>query len=311
MEAPFLPPIEPTDNPVPTQNKKKQARKTLVLWVLLIIMFIAIYQFFSPPPHQHQHHSPPPPSPGWSPFWSFMPALFTAGVFIFWLRWTFRGGTKLNQALEPGNLALADGDPARAVEIFRVVEKRYEKQATYAAAVRLSLAMALLDAGDSQGAIDTLVRAEKGAGLLYGSDVRVSAAVHLAHLYGLTGELDAAEKWIADTRRRLQRQTSHRIWSGAQLCVCEAIVACRRGRLDEAVKLLERNWRRLQHSLTVVQIREAWLLRAFAASGQTRADAQSWLVLLRSARGELDYVGRGWPEMQVFLTANDLSRPIN
>ncbi len=301
----YLPPREPTDNPV--QPAKKSSTRTLLLWVALIVVFVAIYGLFSSeaPPREHVAHAAPAGEPlGWmilSRVWPF--ALI--GLFVWWLRRQMRGGTKLNQRLEPGLLALADGDPARAAAVFREVAEQYRGQATYLAACRLQLSLALERLRDLGAAIDEAIRVERGAGLLYGSELRLAAAIHLGRLFVLRGEQEAAAQWIADARRRLGRAQG-RLWAAAQLRVTEAFFLARQSRPVEALRLLEADWSRIEEQLSVATMRPAWLLRAFLVAQESgpreQAGAEPWLRMLRTMRpAELDYLTREWPELRAFV----------
>src|SRR5205823_3340580 len=117
---------------------------------------------------------------------------------------------------------------------------------------------------------------------LFGSDVRTMAATHLALLYALRGQLDAATRWCDDARRRLARG-QNRTLSAALLRLAEIVVLARSGQRDDATRALDRDARRLEESLTVTSMRKAWLLRAFlAAADGTRGTIEPWLTLARS-----------------------------
>ena len=90
LNAPYLPPLEPTDNPVAVQKK---SIKVVLLWLLLILMFVSIYQLFTGPatPHIHGMNTPPPPPPPASPWWdgmiAFVPGVgITAFLILIWRR---------------------------------------------------------------------------------------------------------------------------------------------------------------------------------------------------------------------------------
>ncbi|HXU70308.1 MAG TPA: hypothetical protein VN947_13320 [Polyangia bacterium] len=308
--APYLPPVEPTDNA--PAAKKKSARKTLLLWVLLLFMFVAIYQLFSGPPPSHHHHdyNPCPDASGGVGFGflnTFVP-MFAVVFLMFWfLRRQFRGGTSLNAKLEPGLLALADGDLGRASDIFGAVAREYRKQTAYAAVAKLSLATALMRSGELQPAIEAAIEVERAPGLLFGSDARTMAATHLGLVYALRGQLDAATRWCDDARKRLSRG-SNRTHSAALLRLAEATVLTRSGQLDDATRALDRDWKRLEEALAVSTMRRAWLLRAYLASGDgARGSVEPWLTLARGGRkGELAWLGAEWPELRAFLDAHDL-----
>jgi len=303
--APYLPPVEPTDNP--PAAKKRSARKTIVLWIVLIVMFIAIYQFTAPTPHA-RHAAPEPRTDPWSSFlYGFLPALGLIALVILFLRRQLLGGSKLNAKLEPGNLALADGDLGRAADIFGGLAHEYRKQTTYAAVARLSLATALMRQGELGKAVEAAITVERAPGLLFGGDVRTMAAIHLGMLYALRGDVDAATRWCDDARRRLPRG-QQRTLTAALLKIAEVLVLARGGRRDDAARALDRDWHRLEEALTVTAMRKAWLLRAWcAAADPTRGSVEPWLTMVRAGRkGELAWLGAEWPELRAFLDAHDL-----
>jgi hypothetical protein len=89
-------------------------------------------------------------------------------------------------------------------------------------------------------------------------------------------------------------------------------VLCRQGHVEEALRHLEEVWRRLESSLTVVSMREAWLLRAFAiATTSTPRDsgaAETWIAMLRTAApGNLEWLTARWPELATFVVTHGLS----
>ncbi|HEX6836507.1 MAG TPA: hypothetical protein VF334_08030 [Polyangia bacterium] len=303
--APYLPPAEPTDNPA----AKKSGRKTLLVWLLLVMMFVAIYQLMSvPTPHHVAHAAPPPRDDTWSSLaFGVLPALGVVVLFIMFLRMQLRGGGKLNAALEPGNLALADGDLGRAADVFAAVAHQYRKQTTYAAVAKLSLSTALMRQGELARATDAAVEVERAPGLLFGGDVRTMAAIHLGMLYALRGELDAAGRWCDDARRRLPRG-HNRTLSAALLRIAEILVLARSGKRDDAARALDRDWHRLEEALTVASMRKAWLVRAWcAAADPSRGSVEPWLTMARAGRkGELRWLGAEWPELRAFLDAHDL-----
>jgi hypothetical protein len=307
VSADYLPPPEPVDNP-PAQPKRS-AGKTIALWLVLIVIFLAIYQLVGSSPAQHG--APRDAAPQQSTLdlvaaiaWRAWPLALMA-LFIWWVQRQLRGGSKLNERLEPGQLAAADGDFARAVAVFREVAELYRGQATYFAACRLHVALSLERLGELDAATDELIQVERGAGLLYGSDVRLSAAIHLARLFALRGELEAAAKWATDARRRL-RKASSRLWAAAQLHVAEAVLLARSAPTVEALRFLESAWARVEESLSVTAMRPVWLLRAFLVAQETgprdHGTAEPWLRMLRTARpGELAYLSSRWPELRAFM----------
>jgi hypothetical protein len=305
VNAPYLPPDEPTDNPaVP---KKKKAWRTVLLWLLLILMFVAIYQFLgggSAPRHAHT-----PPSPTCEPSWwsSVAPVgvpIAIIGAFILLMWRQLRGTSKFNNKLEPGLLALADGDLGRAAEVFTAVAHEFRKQTAYAAAAKVSLVTAWSRQGQLQKAIEAAIDVERAPGLLFGSEVRLHASIHLATLYALRGDVATARRWCESARQRLAR-AQNRTYAAAILRLAEVLVLARAGERQEALRALERDWRRLEESLTATTMKKALVLRAFCAVGDAnRGSTGPWLSLVR--KGELQWMAVEWPELQAFLAAHDV-----
>ena len=312
--APYLPPVEPTDNAPPA--KTKSARKTLLLWALLIVMFVAIYQIFKVPPsstapvHDHAHSCASAESSAWDPILVGLgSALLMATLLVRAMRRRFRNGGKLNAKLEPGLLALADGDLGRAADVFAAVAREYRKQATYAAVAKLSLATALMRQGELQPAIEASIEVERAPGLVFGADARIMAATHLGLLYALRGQLDAATRWCDDARRRMARGGHNsRTHVAALLRVAELMVLARAGQREDAMRAYDRDIKRLEEALSVTALRKAWLVRAFVASADgTRGSVEPWLTQARGGRkGELAWLGVDWPELRAFIDAHDL-----
>lgn len=301
--APYLPPVDPADN---APAKTKSARKKTLLWLVLLCMFVALYQLFSTPATP-SHHVAAPPGHDDGLWWGLGGAFFVGALIFLLLRRQLRGGAKLNAKLEPGNLALADGDLGRAADIFAAVAREYRKQTTYAAVARLSLSTALMRQGELARATDAAIEVERAPGLLFGGDVRTMAAIHLGMLYALRGQLDAATRWCDDARRRLPRG-QNRTLSAALLRIAEILVLARSGQRDDAARALDRDWHRLEEALTVASMRKAWLVRAWcAAADPSRGSVEPWLTMARAGRkGELRWLGAEWPELRAFLDAYDL-----
>jgi hypothetical protein len=319
-DAPFLPPVEPADNP-------KIFKKSILLWLLLILFFVSLYQLFSGPPAKPHHRmdaqevvAPPPPRPSapendfvmllvgsWLPMLAMI-GIFYGGVLGF-ARRQLRAHGKLTAQLEPGHLALADGNVAGAVKMFEAAAHKLRGQRPYAGMARLALADARMQQGDFDAALKVLQQVEQSPGLLYGSELRLLAAVDFGLVYALRGEVDVATRWLDDARRRLARTPGVRNFQAGLLCLAEAVAFARADRRQEAARLIERDWTRVEATVFATVMRRGWLLRAFLASADgARSTAEPYLTMLRSGRrGELDWMATKWPELKAFLVANELS----
>jgi hypothetical protein len=290
--APYLPPLEPTDN----APLKKHVRRTIFLWLLLMLMFVSIYQFFGTP-ETHHHVAHAPPRDDWNPISSLLPALVALGVFYWLIRRQLATGARLSAKLEPGQQALADGDLGRAVETFAAVARQYKRQPACAAMAKLQLKKAL----------DAAAEAERAPGLLFRSEVRLHAATDLALLYALSGDSHAATRWCEDGRRRLA-SAGQRALCAALLRQAEIVVVARTGQNGDAARAFDRDWRRLEEVLPAAWMRISWVVRCFVAAGDgTRGSVEPWLTMARSGRkGELRWMAAEWPELAAFLDAHDL-----
>jgi tetratricopeptide (TPR) repeat protein len=300
MEAPFLPPPM-ADNPAP---KKKSP---FALWFILIVMVIAIWNLMAPSPHAEEGGTVWRLASGLSTFIEWTWWFWIIATPFGYLIWLGRAARPFNLAQEPGLTALADGRLDDAAAIFREVGSRFRRKAQYAAVARYNLAIVLRRQGKIESAIAELIAVEKGAGLVYASEVRLLAAISLAESYAQRGELEAAQRWLDEARKRLAR-AGHRNHSACLVRVADAILACRAGRFDEALRGLERDWRQLEGNLALPTMREAWLMRAYATAqlGGVRGEgaATPWITLLRGA--QIEYLAVDWPELRTFLESQSL-----
>jgi tetratricopeptide (TPR) repeat protein len=294
---PFLPPAQPADNPA--QKKKSSA---LLWWVILIIAFVAIYNVMSP---GHEAHGD---------LWSGLAFILSGwpflliGLVIFYLWWQFHGGAQFQLAQEPGLVALAEGQFDDAAAIFRGLAEKHRRQMQYASVARYNLAIVLMRHGKLESAIAELIAVETGAGLLYAADIRRLAAISLGECYALRGDLDTSRRWVDEARKRLGRG-QHRNTAACLLRLAEAVLDCRAGRFDEALRGLERDWRQLEGTLALPYMRVGYLMRAYATAqlGGPRGEgaATPFVTLLRGA--PLDHLAVEWPELRTFLAAQGLS----
>lgn len=130
-----------------------------------------------------------------------------------------------------------------------------------------------------------------------------TARFAIAADYALLGDLDGAEAWLADAER--QRKLAHVSLDA----FARAVVWTRRQRFADVVTLLESRWRELEAGDSALGLRANKVLLAFAlAHVEGRADYAT--AVLQSAhsptRGQLDWLGTHWPEMQAFVVEKRL-----
>ena len=309
MNQPFLPEPEVTVATAP----KKSGMKVLILWVVLIMMFLAIWQFLSPSDGSRAARQEPQPECVTS-FWSstaitLVPLLVVFLLVIVFLR-AYRQNLDFARAQEAGRMAMAQRRFVQASELFAATLPRFAKQPNYRYSVMLNVAEAELHAGRLDGALAACAEIERSRRFVLGSAVRVRVATLTALVYAIRGELQSAERWTADARLRIARSKEERLVPSAQLCLAEAVVACRKGAPTEAIALLDRTWNELRYSLSADAMRLVETVRAFAeAQAGLRASntvAERLVRVEPVGPGELSFLGVGWPEMSAFLSAHGL-----
>ncbi len=133
----------------------------------------------------------------------------------------------------------------------------------------------------------------------YAICLRVNASIELVKLFALAGDTETAAKWLDDANSRLTR-SSNRMHSAALLSLAQVFLLCRQESYAEALRLLERDWARIESSLPAITMREARLLRGFAilqsSSPRDVGRASKWLTpeLLDLP---ISYLGAQWPEL--------------
>jgi hypothetical protein len=173
-------------------------------------------------------------------------------------------------------------------------------------------AMAQLRGGQIDVAIRSLAQVDRAKGVLFSSDLRTLAAAELGWANVLAGDLDTAQRWIDESRRRLAKSHGDgRLGGASMLNLAEAALSMRRGHAEEGVALLDKNWLLLRESSSGNRMRTLEVVRAFGeAGGGVRAYnvVSERLVRVQPALpGEFAFLGAKWPEMQAFLAAHDLA----
>jgi hypothetical protein len=314
MSLPFLPEPEAV---VVAPPKKGNTKKTLALWVILILVFLAIWQFLSPAPHEGQTSHAMAETPASTSFswWgtaviTVFPIAFVILMFSWFMR-AYRQNSEFAHSQEPGRLAMAQRRFAEAEGAFRGTLPRFDKQPAYRAVVVVNLATAQLHAGRFDDAIASCAEVERARTLLFGSGIRTRIATLTALVYGLRGDVVTGERWTTDARARIAKNDEDRIGHAANLCIAEAVIACRKGDHAGAVATLEKSWNELRYSLTADAMRIAEVVRAFAeAHSGIRASntvAERLVRVEPVAPGELAFLGVEWPEMKAFLGAHGIA----
>ncbi len=290
--------------PLPPRTPAKRLRDALanpgsravILWVVLIVMFAASWQAFSRgAPASGAATEAPSPSPD---MWryilnQFLPLLAFPLLFglFYWRFHSFAAANKRAVDL------MAAGDAAAAADAFRRLAR---KPLAPIGVARFNLGLALLRLGDVRGALDAFAAAERSRA----KALRPMIAAMIALCDALAGDLDAADRWIAEARRRAAGPgATSRVHLAA-----EAIVRLRRGDGPGAARLFDQTWAELERSTAADLVRALRVVRAFAAEQAGGAAGAQAADLLAGARPfharEYAWIVAGWPEMARYLLAN-------
>lgn len=196
--------------------------------------------------------------------------------------------------------ALARGELERAARIYQPWTEGAVPAMRCLA--RHNLAAVRARQGDLRGAIALLVDNESGT---LGGALAGASAAQLALCLALAGELERAEAWREEADRRLGP-------GRAVGALARAVIECRRGRMGEAARGLERVWAEAEGHLRATEVRPLAVVRAFAVAGSggpRAAGVVDGLVAEIRPRysGEFDWLATAWPEMGLFLAAYELS----
>lgn len=166
-----------------------------------------------------------------------------------------------------GAARIAQGQPERGVELMEAV-----LESGWGRAIAMSAQRGVLEAGLASG-------------------------------LALAGEIDRAERWLAEAKRRAPPAHSGRT------LYAEALIAARRARWDEAARL-ESEWTRAENDLA---LRPRRALRVVIALMRERGGASAeevdlWLRAIHPLTlGGALHLGARWPEMRAFLAAHGVS----
>jgi hypothetical protein len=302
-ERPFLPEPEPAAATQPTQPS---SRKTLLLWIVLIALFIAIWNLVG----EDKGGAPPPEPSRFGGWWiGLLPSglVFAFAVYFFQ---TYRQSVDFNLALEVGRRAMAERRFREAQAAFAAVAAAHVKRPLYSAVARAQTAGACLASGNLVEARRLFTELERIRSLVFTSSVRLQAAIQLGMTNALLGELEAADAWAGEARGRLRKTKDDRLGTASLLCLVDAVIALRRGRRSDALKLLESNWLMLREVLSANQMRVVEIVRSFAESSaglrEYNAVSDRLVRIEPVLPGEFAYLGVAWPEMKTFLDAHGL-----
>jgi hypothetical protein len=224
------------------------------------------------------------------PWWVL--AMTAAGVMVgSWLRWSAK---ETNARALEGQRALRDGDLQRAEAIFAaMMEARSTRRWG-----RELMATTRMRQERLQDAIDLYLAAEKPGG--YGD------ALEIARLYALRGDAENATRFADDARRAVAPlRGMNRTSADARLLLIDALVAGRRGDVEQAWTALSDGWATFETSHGG-WLAEACLLRGFFA-WKLGSSVESWLGLSDAARDRVRWMAADWPDLRAFLDAHERS----
>ena len=270
----------------------------VILWVVLVVLFVGIYARYEPSPSRPGAHTDGSSSDAWRWLTIGGPIVLVVALFL----WNLSGSRRFNTRQRAGLDAISDGQYTRAAQLLGDVARRYRAKPALALAATYNQAFALIRAGDSAQAVGLLLRIDRWP-LPQLDGMRALVALELARAFAIGGDVEKAERWLDAARSRL---SDRRIDQGTSIAAVEGLIRCRAGRFEDALRHYDDTWQRLEAKLSVRDMQEAWLLRAFAVSKTSAprdaAAAEPWLRLLRGTEpGTFAWLTRHWPELEAFV----------
>jgi hypothetical protein len=224
-----------------------------------------------------------------------------AGVFCVglalhhWLRWQVR------QLEQRGWELLLAGRPEAAIRALEVAVSGGRDLSRVRSYYALTLAW--FRQGDYERALAIGEHANRP---LKNWDPRVSQAqvpALMGIILALYGELDDAREWVERIRCPMFDETDHAL-------LAQAVMLCREGKHEEAVKRIQRTAR---EDVPEMDVGAVAVIHAFARSrlGGHRVPLKPGCVLPeRPARAsEYEYLGCEWPELAAFLRGEEAPAP--
>ena len=264
-------------------------------WVVLVVMFVVFFQWFGRGSDQ-AGTVVPGPLRVLSSYFFLLPV---AGVFGF-LYLRMRRACAVNNR---GLALMADGDLAGAAALYRRLARQWLGPRVVA---HVNLGLVLLRLGDPRGAADAFAAIERKRGEA-ARLLKPMGASYLALCAALIGDLDSAQVWAEEARRRAANPSAV---SRGHL-VAEAVIRCRRSDSSGAARLLQERWGEIERSVTADFVRAFRVIRAFAIDTAGAPDCGSATDLIAGARparsGEYVWLGAGWPEMAGYLASKGIA----
>jgi hypothetical protein len=206
-----------------------------------------------------------------------------------------------------GVTAIARGDLETAHAIFW----RWSASSVprVSAISRHNLAWTVMRQGELQHAVEILNDNERHlAKHLKAIGLFATSAADRALNLALLGNLTTAEKWLTEAEARRKAVSNSTV--PAVIALVRAVIACRSGKHEEAVAVLDERWAEYEGTLTGETLRLLRVVRAFAVAAPDPRNAglaETALAAVRPAYpSEYRFLGKAWPEMATFLASHGL-----
>jgi hypothetical protein len=267
--------------------------KVIAVWVVLVVAFVITYSALG----------------SWAPDLSGgTPMLVIVGGIVAWfvgyVVWLLLTAKRFNLDNNRALAALATGEFRQPEAIYARWTRRFAPQLVKAMA-RHNYGWSMFRNGKLVEAVELLSANDTK---IPNADLRTNSALDIALIRALLGELDTANEWLQEAEAR----TNMAVQPGmlGTLALVRAVIACREGRADEAVRLLEERWAEYESNTQGTVFRLLRVVRAFAYGASDTRNAgvaeRKLEVLKPTYPTELSVLGTAWPEMATFVTAHQL-----
>lgn len=283
------------------------AKRTFVLWAVLVLMFVSIYSMFT-----DTATDAPRAAAASAPSWPFAYAPLVCLAFFGGFLWLAgRRAQRCNADLAEGLIALHQRRLDDAVRLLAATARTYRPNLWGGPITHYHLATAHIQRGELDVAEDLLVRVERWAGLAYGTDVRLLAAIGLAQVYGLRGDVEPARRWLDEAKHR-SRRALNAVPVRPLITWAEVVVLVREERHRDALAVIEGARTELDSTIACAPMRALWLVEAFAAwrMSDPRCAATPEGLLRRAlpaVPGEHAALVARWPDLRAFLETHGVA----
>lgn len=274
--------------PLPDRGLRPKGRlgRTLVRWLGLVALFLLVYNADSIPV---------------VPPWAVIAAV--TAIFVGVVGWGFRRGRAFNRLNDEALSLLEGGDAAGAAQRFAALARKHRGARLWHVTALQNLGVAHLRRGAADEALSVFSAVEVHPDV--SAVLRFIAACELAEVFAFKSDLDAAECWLAEARRRKKAGSHH------QDLVVEAVIRCQRGAFAELADWSGEQVDTVEAPEGDNSVEMLKVLRAFALFRSGAEDAEIKLRLLegsRPKRSELDHFVAGLAGFAEFVDKFHLRR---